>query len=71
MGSFKLDPSFSKPKYTQGNSRYPVVKVYASAYEKLMEYSKETGESMMSIATQAIEYALSRAETGGDESAPR
>lgn len=66
MGSFKLDPTFSKPKYTQGNSRYPVIKVYASAYEKLMECSESTGESIMSIATQAIDYALSQSEYGGD-----
>jgi hypothetical protein len=67
MGNFKLDSAFSKPKYTQGNSRYPVIKVYASAYEKLMECSKSTGESIMSIATQAIEYALSQLENGGDD----
>ena len=67
MGSFKLDSIFSRPKYTQGNSRYPVIKVYASAYEKLMECSKSTGESIMSIATQAIEYALSQLENGGDD----
>ncbi len=66
MSVFKLNPASIRPKYSQGNQKYPVIKVYASAYEKLVECSISTGEPIMSIATQAIEYALSQLENGGD-----
>jgi hypothetical protein len=67
MSAFKLNLASARPKHTQGNQKYPVIKVYASAYEKLVECSISTGEPIMSIATQAIEYALTQLENGGDD----